>query len=110
MDQKISVRLSPDAAAYLATLQARHGGSVSDVIRELIEEARQRQQAAAPPAELAIHTLECARYTASLVTGLVRKLVSADAAAMIEKAIADGTTIPTSQRATCPTPIADDED
>lgn len=110
MAKMIGVRLSPASAAYLATLQARHGGSVSDVIRELIEEARQRQQAAAPPAELAIRTLECACYTASLVTGLVRKLVSADAAAMIEKARADAATIPTSQPATCPTPFADDED
>lgn len=112
MDQKISVRLAPEATAYLTTLQAQHGGSMSDVLRDLIEQARSRQQADPPPAELAVHTHELARYTASLLTGLVRHVVTnqADAAAMIEKAIADGITLPTSQPATRPTPIADDDD
>lgn len=111
MDQKISVRLAPDATAYLTTLQAQHGGSVSDVIRDLIEQARSRQQADPPPAELAVHTHELAHYTASLLTGLVRQVVTncADADAMISKAQADATLDATSQSNDLPTPIADDE-
>lgn len=109
MDQKISVRLSQPAAEYVGKLQAQHGGSVSDVIRNLIEQVMAQESRPAAPDELK-HIHECTRYTASLVTGLVRKLASADADAMIEKAIADGLTIPTSQPATRPTPIADDED
>lgn len=93
MDQKVSVRLSPPAAEYLAKLQAEKGGSLSDVVRDLIEQTRQRNQAGDPPASLAdaaqIH--ECCRYTASLLTGLVRQVATnkADAEALIEKAIAD---------------------
>jgi len=109
MDQKISVRLSPASAAYLATLRDQHGASLSDVIRNLIEQVMAQEGHPAPADELRrVH--EVARYTASLVTGLVRKLASADAAALITKAIADETTIPTSQPAARPTPIVDDED
>lgn len=109
MQRTISIRLSPPALEYVSKLQTEHGGSVSDVIRNLIEQVMTQESCPVAPDELK-HIHECTRYTASLVTGLVRKLASADADAMIEKAIADGLTIPTSQPATRPTPIADDED
>lgn len=101
MDQTISVRLSPIALKYLATLQAEKGGSLSDVMRDLIEQARQRDQAGEPTGignvELA-HVHEVARYTASLVTALVRKAatIQTDAGALIKKAIADATPAPAS--------------
>lgn len=105
MDQKISIRLSPPTAEYLATLQAETGGTLSDVIRDLILQARQRDHAGLPEApagpasqiELA-HVREVARYAASLLTALVRKVASnpADADQMIQKAIADATPAPTS--------------
>lgn len=103
MDQKISIRLSPPTAAYLAKLQAENGGSLSDVMRDLIEQARQRSNqaglaegpaGAASQIELA-HIHEVVRYVASLVTALVRKAATtqADADALIKKAIADATPV-----------------